>query len=404
MNQRQKKDTLVGFNKQVQGILLNVLKEFFPLDIKANKLDEDLLWTILLYAATRCISLEAACQALSATPSANRLREHLNEQFSEQKVQVEELEKQFNQAFLAMLPKPVKSRLARSKWEVAGDWTDVCYYGQMADQEQSIRRSAAKKGTTKFYSYATLTLIDKGQRYTVALTLVKPGERVVEVVKRLLKQAKKLRIKIKLSYWDKAFGVIEVLRYLKQKTVSYIIALARRGGPGGIKKLCQGRRSHWSWYRFKSARAGQFKAHVAVVCKYSKKKYKRRGVRYFCYAVYGIGQLKVQKVFTKYRRRFGIETAYRQLHQVRIRTAMKNSVVRMLFIGLAIIIVNLYVLLRRMVVAKSKYGTRQRTIKMTLERLAREIKQYIEELLKVNRDLYCQNASLYRSFQSFVIY
>lgn len=404
MNQRQEKDTLVAFDKQVQTTVVNVLKKFFPLDIQANKLDEDLLWTILLYAAARRTTVEAACQALVKTPSANRVREHLNAQFGEQTINIQEMEKQFNQAFLAVLPKKVRRELATSKWEVAVDLTDICYYGKTDDDDRQIRRSVAKKGTTHFYSYATLSMINRQQRYTVAMTLVTAGESMVEVVKRLLEALKQLGIKIKMSYWDKAFGVIEVMRYLKNKAVPYIIAVAQRGGAGGIKKLCRGRKSGRCRYRFKSAKAGSFTASVAVVCKYSKNKYKRRGVRYFCYAVNRIGRMKAGQVFSRYRRRFAIESGYRQLHQVQIKTAMKNAVVRMLFIGLAILIVNVYVLLRRMVVTKSEYGTRRRWIALTLEMVVREIERYIEELLQLNRVLYCKNTSLYQSFQSFVIY
>lgn len=401
MNQRQKKDTLVSFDKQVQTTLRHVLKQFFPLDIKAHKLDEDLLWMILLYAAVRRTTIEAACQALAETPSANRVREHLNEQFCQQTVAVADLERRFNEAFFAILPEKVKGELARSKWEVAGDWVDICYYGKTTDENQAVRHSVAKKGTTRFYSYATLSIINKHQRYTIALTVIKPGEPMVEVVRRLLEQTRRLKIGIKVSYWDKAFGVIEVLRYLKQKTTPYIIALAQRGGAGGIKRLCRGRTSKRCRYRFTSGGAGSFKAEVAVVCKYSRKKYKRRGVRYFCYAIYGIGQVKAQTIYEKYRRRFAIESGYRQLHQMRIKTAMKNAVVRMIFIGLAILIVNLYVLLRRMIGGLSNYGNRHRWINLTLEMLGREIEKHIEELLQLNRVLYCKNTSLY---QSFVIY
>lgn len=404
MNRHQEKDTLVAFDKQVQRTVVNVLKKFFPLDLKAQKLDEDLLWTILLYAATRRITIEAACQALLETPSANRVREHLNAQFGELTGKIEQVEEQFNQAFLAVLPKKVRRELENSKWEVAVDWTDICYYGQSSVADQLVRRSVAKKGTTHFYSYASVSIIKRSHRYSLAMTVVRAGESMVAVVRRLLEAVERAGIKIKLSYWDKAFGVIEVMRYLKRKAVPYIIAVAQRGGAGGIKRLCRGRTSKRCRYRFQSAKAGSFTADVAVVCKYAKKKYKRRGVRYFCYAVYGIGAITAGQVFSRYRRRFAIESGYRQLHQVRIKTAMKNAVVRMLFIGVAMLIVNLYVLLRTMVIGKSEYGTRQRWIKLTLEMMVREIERYIEELLKLNRVLFCKNTSLYQNFQSFVIY
>jgi IS4 transposase len=61
-----------------------------------------------------------------------------------------------------------------------------------------------------------------------------------------------------------------------------------------------------------------------------------------------------------YRRRFGIETSDRQLHQVKARTSSRNPALRLLLIGLALLIVNLWVLLRRSWVQMTRYGERVR--------------------------------------------
>jgi hypothetical protein len=61
-------------------------------------------------------------------------------------------------------------------------------------------------------------------------------------------------------------------------------------------------------YQFKSAKAGSHWADVVVVCKYSKSKYEKKGVRYFCYAIYGLGAVSVKSIFKKYRRRYSIES------------------------------------------------------------------------------------------------
>lgn len=41
-----------------------------------------------------------------------------------------------------------------------------------------------------------------------------------------------------------------------------------------------------------------------------------------------------------YRRRSGIETSYRQMHQARIRTSSRRPLLRLLFVGLALILRN----------------------------------------------------------------
>jgi hypothetical protein len=49
------------------------------------------------------------------------------------------------------------------------------------------------------------------------------------------------------------------------------------------------------------------------------------------------------QVFQIYRHRFGIETSYRQMHSVRARTSSRDPRLRLLLVGLALILVNLYV-------------------------------------------------------------
>ena len=44
-----------------------------------------------------------------------------------------------------------------------------------------------------------------------------------------------------------------------------------------------------------------------------------------------------------YRKRFGIETSYRQMHEARIKTCTRNPKLRLLFIGIALVLRNVWV-------------------------------------------------------------
>lgn len=374
------------------------MKDHLPLALPARTLDEEKFWQILLYAGFRRESIEAACRSLDDAPSGNRMREHLNEQFSFERMSIDQLEGRLNQAIEAGLPNRVRCRLSKQKWEAAIDWTELAYYGQVGADNQDVRRSKARDGTTKFYTFASITLTDRRERFTLAVTLVKSGEAIVEVVKRLLAAPTRLGIELKLSVWDKAFGVIEVMRYLQKQKIPYLIALAQRGGAGGVKQYCTGRKSGYVRHRFKSAKAGKVSSEVVVVCKYSKQKYRKKGVRYFCYAVFRIGRIKPHRVFEWYRRRFIIESSYRQLHQTRARTTSKNVLVRILLVGLAMIVVNCYVLLRQIISQPSNYGKRQKHNVLTLEMLIVGLEEHIKTELGLRKQLYCQNMTLFRDF------
>jgi putative transposase len=53
------------------------------------------------------------------------------------------------------------------------------------------------------------------------------------------------------------------------------------------------------------------------------------------------------QVFELYRQRFGIESSYRQMNLVRARTSTRNPVIRLLLVGLAFVLFNLYITLRQ---------------------------------------------------------
>ena len=44
----------------------------------------------------------------------------------------------------------------------------------------------------------------------------------------------------------------------------------------------------------------------------------------------------------EYRKRFGIETSYRQMNQCRIRTYTRNPTLRLLFVGIALLLRNVW--------------------------------------------------------------
>ncbi len=59
-----------------------------------------------------------------------------------------------------------------------------------------------------------------------------------------------------------------------------------------------------------------------------------------------------------YRQRFAIETTYRQLHQARIRTTTRDPARRLLYVGIALILRNIWVWLHRTVLARPRRGSR----------------------------------------------
>lgn len=383
MNKRHLEFTKPALTGQVRSAILKLVLAHLPLGIEARSLNDELAWDILCYAALNQTTIEGACQELARAPSGNTVREHLGAVLEPSREGVVELEAELNCTLAAQLPRKLGRGLGRLRYETAMDLVEVPYHGRPAADEQEVRRGAAKCGTTHFHMYGTLAIVHHHRRYTLALTFVWAGEKMEEVVARLLDRGRALGLRIRRAYLDKGFCSTAVMRLLRRRHVPYLIPIPHRGGKGGIGSLFVGRQSYQTLYTFNRATKQAYTTEVVIVRKYSRGRYGRHGVQWFAYAVYGLGRIEGHQVFELYRRRFSIESGYRQLHQVRARTASRNPALRLLLVGLALLIVNLYVTLRQFWLTVSHYGRRLRLVELSLLRMTQVWLRHIEQLLGV---------------------
>src|SRR3990172_987996 len=106
-------------------------------------------------------------------------------------------------------------------------------------------------------------------------------------------------------------------------------------------------------------------------------------------------QTPLTRVFEWYRRRFGIETSYRQMHHLRARTTSRNPAWRLLLVGLAFILVNLYITLRQaFVIGASADHNVATNLPVSLERMATAFRQASELLLGSQPALRCRQLTV----------
>jgi putative transposase len=155
-----------------------------------------------------------------------------------------------------------------------------------------------------------------------------------------------------------------------------------RGKSGGVRKLFEASASGKTTYTFNSPKHGEWEVAAVVVKKYSKGRFKRKGVRWFAYAVGRLPKsIEPHQVFEMYRQRFGIEASYRQMNQVRTRTTSRNPVLRLLLVGLAFVIFNLYIAHRQQIAICLKNPVAPVSKHwLTLRRLVRMIAHAVEKL------------------------
>ena len=131
---------------------------------------------------------------------------------------------------------------------------------------------------------------------------------------------------------------------------------------------------------FNSPKYGTYTVQTVVVKRYSKGRYRRHQSKGVAYAVAGLpAGIQPAQVFELYRQRFGIESSYRQMNQVRARTSTRNPVIRLLLVGLAFVLFNLYIALRQNLSSAPKHPMKSpKRLWLSLRRLALMLGRAIE--------------------------
>jgi hypothetical protein len=294
--------------------------------------DEETVFTVLVRAASTNESIEHTAKTLEDAPDGATIRYHL-----EKRQDMALMEEEVNRAMQSRLP----GNLTRHAQRMAIDLNLQPYYGTPdPDEWPYLYRSKAHAGTCSFYAYATCYVIRKGKRVTIALTPVRRDDMLVGVITRLLDRVNRLGLSIKRLYLDRGFFSVPVIRWLQVCDVPFELPVVIRGKQGGTRQLLQKGKSYKTQYTMTSQRYGTVTFVVWVVGVYSNGKHGKHGQVFYAYAVYQVS-LGLRALHQDYRSRFGIESSYRLKNTCRIKTTMKKPVVRLLFVGIAFLLIDL---------------------------------------------------------------
>jgi hypothetical protein len=186
-----------------------------------------------------------------------------------------------------------------------------------------------------------------GWRYTLALTWVREKEKPTAVLERLWAQVKLSKITCKMALLDRYFFTVPVLKWLQNHNLPFIIPVVMRGRKPKRGRKAKGLRSCRAWkagsYPY-THHAGNESVDFRLVISYKSYRHRRtrkRGVKKMFFATWKV-RLSPTEVREAYRRRFGIETSYRQLNQSRSRTSSRDPLYRLLLVGLSLFLRNVW--------------------------------------------------------------
>jgi hypothetical protein len=361
------------------------------------KCTANLLYNILLWAACHTASLAAACATLLKAPSDDAVHDALAASLPN----LHELQKQINRALAGGLPKA----LLRRSQPIAIDLTHLPYYGQPAvPGSKQLYHGETKAGTRNSHAYATAYVVQKGLRFPLGLVVVHHSDPWEEIVRELLRQVRKTGVKIRYVLLDKGFYSVSVIRYLQAARYPFLMPAIRRGrkpdhakGASGTWALTELPRNRWVEYTLQDKKKNKARVKIGVyhhrlpAKTRDGRELKGRRQKVWLYAVWKLEHRSLTWIANRYRERFGIESSYRLLNEVRIRTTKRCPVYRLLCVGIALILCNEWVGLHWDYLALSRRGRRVVDLnQLPLRAMAHWIEGVVETLLGVCKSLTTQ--------------
>jgi putative transposase len=310
------------------------------------------VWSLVLRAAARMTSIYAACRDLAEAPSDQALFAALRDGLPRT---LPVLERRLNEALTGHLSRGMRRRA----WELAIDWHLVPYYGQPHRSRNELYYGQPRQGTGKFHAYATACIVMYGHRYTLAVSWVRRHETTVKALKRLLDRIEELGLKIRCLLLDRAFFSAPVAQFLQSRELPFLMPVALRGRKSKKRRKLTGlrwiKRQPAGWYSH-TLTSGRQRAEIRVCVAYRTyrdRKDRRRRQQKLLFGAWRVHGTP-QEIRHRYRKRFAIESSYRQLRQAKIYTCTRDPHLRLVFVAVALLLRNLWVWIHETLLAEGR--------------------------------------------------
>lgn len=273
----------------------------------------------------------------------------------------------------------------RRRWMVAIDVHNAPYYGPPTPD---VVGGPKKQGTKWFFAYATAVLLHKRRRYTVALAPLPPKTKPHEIVRLLLDQIAKKGLKIRGVTLDSAFDSGDTLLLLQERQFAYSVPLRRKGTGRNARNACfEGKHKQVRWTEWTTENTRrQVRTRTLLWTGRAKT---------MVFAFQGWSGDHAQNVHQQaerlrrlYRRRFGIETSYRQKNQAKATTTSRDPVYRLLLEGLGYLLRQVWVVLTEELARRWKASPHAWIGALTVQKMAdwiiHELTRLHPESLEIN--------------------
>ena len=260
-------------------------------------------------------------------------------------------------------------RWRKRLWDVALDLHYAPFYGDRTTP--GILGGQKKAGSKYHYAYATAVLVHRRHRYTVGLLALAKNAKPHEVVTALLAQLDARGLRLRGVVLDAGFDSGETLLLLQARGLSYTVPLRKKGQGPNRRNACfllpLGTITEVDWVTETSRQRVRTQAVV-------RRRPKGKEVRVYAFGGWGPAEAarvrrRARLAAMAYRRRFGIETSYRQLNEAKGFTTKKDVGYRLLLVGLALLLRQVWVFLTWQVARDRRLRPKAWVAELPLQRL-----------------------------------
>jgi len=230
----------------------------------------------------------------------------------------------------------------KRSYDVAIDFTEWFYYGRNA---QMVVGKKPERGAKKCYKFATINIVEAGNRFTLLALPVGALDSKVEIIDKLIQYAKG-KIKINKIYADRGFFSADIINVFKKHNLTFLMPATQNkriakmvnvmSAPSIIKdyEMTEGRVT----FNLVIIDDGKGKKSFATNMDVNENE---SGLANY--------------LFSMYSKRWGIETGYRMKKELRARTTSKNYVIRLFYFLFSTLLYNLWILIDS-IISKSLLG------------------------------------------------
>lgn len=221
---------------------------------------------------------------------------------------------------------------------LAIDGHDEMYYGKKVE---GVVGTEHKKGTCWAFKFLAVKIIASNRRYIVDIIPMDSGsvtQPTIDVLTELLKV-----YDISMVVMDGEFQCTEILRYLTEMKVDYIIR--RRTFAGLEKKNLPYNVAipHSTREKIRNDRPDTLEVDYYIYRFHGRKSKAGKSTDFYLVSNLNTTSKRIRKLFKK---RWEIETGFREVNRVKIKTCTRDSFLRILFYVIACAIYNIWIALR----------------------------------------------------------